>query len=92
MSTDELLQAINEKLDDVREWQTRQTVVCEARGELLTDLKRTLWGNGKLGLETRVDRIETYAKAATTSVKVAWTVVTAAIAAIAAVAGHLLGG
>lgn len=90
-TTEDLLQSMNGKLDDMRDWQTRQSVVCEARGLMLERHGVILQGNGRPGLETRVDRIETYAKAASTSVKVAWSIITVAIAAVSMMIGHLLG-
>jgi hypothetical protein len=62
MSSEELLREMNSKLDDVRDWQTRQTVVCESRGVLLGELKGTLFGNGKPGLVKVVDRINQVAR------------------------------
>jgi hypothetical protein len=90
MDSEELLKEISAKIDEVRDWQTRQTVVCEQRGDLLSDMKTTIWGNGKPGLETRVERIETYSKAAKIGVKAGWAVALALGTLVGAIATHLL--
>ena len=78
------LERIEKKLDALTIQQASLTaslaVRCPFESERIDDLARDLWGNGKLGIKMRIDRLEQINR-------VAWTV----IAVIVTLAGILIG-
>ena len=81
----ELLQAINAKVDQLLTWQTKQSVVCMNARDKLDAVATEIWGNGKTGLKTKVDRLADRNKLIWAALTIAGTVV-GMIAGI--VAGH----
>ena len=81
----ELLQAINAKVDQLLTWQTKQSVVCMNARHKLDTVATEIWGNGKTGLKTKVDRLTDRNKLLWAALTIAGTV-TGMIAGM--VAGH----
>jgi hypothetical protein len=77
------LDRLEAKLDQIVEALTQQVTICGPSRAKLESLCNTVYGNGRDGLITRIDRVETVRR-------VAWHVAAVTLGLVSAIAGSLI--
>jgi hypothetical protein len=77
------LDRLDSKLDQIMEAVTQQVTICGPARARLDTVCSTVYGNGREGLVTRIDRVETIRR-------VTWHTAAAALGLVSAILGSLI--